>query len=129
MVELEILTGKPAGTRLSVQQFPIRIGRAESAHVRLQQAGVWDHHLELDFDPQQGFLLVTQQGALAAVNGQPETTTILRNGDSITIGAAQIRFWLGETRQTTLRFREWAIWMLLAAVVLAQIGLIAHWLP
>jgi hypothetical protein len=51
----------------------------------------------------------------------------LRNGDGVEIGALKMQFWLGQTRQAGLRFREWLTWAAIAALCLAQIALI-YWL-
>jgi hypothetical protein len=62
--------------------------------------------------------------ALVAVNGGPFQNQILRNGDTITLGSAKIQFWLAVARQRGLRFREFFVWALVAAVTAAQIVLI-----
>ena len=129
MIQLKISSGKMAGDTCVVRHFPFRIGRAAAADLRLEEAGVWDQHLQLDFDPAQGFVLSTHANALATVNGWPihAQAVILRNGDTIEIGSAKIRFWIGETRQSALRLHENLVWATIAAVTLAQAGLIC-WL-
>ena len=93
----------------------------------MEEEGVWDQHLQVDFKPRDGFYLTTQPNALASVNGQPVRETRLRNGDGVEIGALKMQFWLGQTRQAGLRFREWFTWAAIAALCLAQIALI-YWL-
>jgi hypothetical protein len=93
----------------------------------LEESGVWDEHLEVAFDPAQGFLLNSRPNALVTVNRETVQTTRLRNGDSIEIGSVQIRFWLAETRQRGLRFREWFVWTIVVALSLGEVGLI-YWL-
>jgi pSer/pThr/pTyr-binding forkhead associated (FHA) protein len=127
MVQLKICSESLAGETHRVAHFPFRIGRAADVDLRLLAEGVWDHHLELDFDPAQGFVLSTQSNALATVNGWPIQAVILRNGDSIEIGALKIRFWLGETRQSRLRTPEVLVWMAVALVTAAQV-LLLLWL-
>jgi pSer/pThr/pTyr-binding forkhead associated (FHA) protein len=127
MVQLKVLSGKMAGTEMVARHFPFRIGRAATADFRLEEDGVWDEHLELTFDRTSGFILRTQPNALASVNGEPIQETALRNGDAIEVGAHKIRFWLGETRQSSLRIREGLTWIGLFLVTAAQIGLI-YWL-
>jgi pSer/pThr/pTyr-binding forkhead associated (FHA) protein len=127
MVQLKISSESLAVETHRVSHFPFRIGRAAEADLRLQAEGVWDHHLELDFDPAQGFVLSTQSNALATVNGWPIQAVILRNGDSIEIGALKIRFWLGETRQSRLRAPEVLVWMAVALVTTVQV-LLLLWL-
>ena len=124
MVLLKISTGKAAGETHPVRQFPYHIGRSPAADLRLEADGVWDRHLELDFDPGQGFILTTQPNALATVNGWPIQSVILRNGDTIELGAQKIRFWLGETRQSGLRLYESLVWVALAVITIIEVGLI-----
>jgi|SRR5437016_1774689 len=127
MVQFSILSGKQAGTAWMARRFPVRIGRAASADLQLTENGVWDQHLQLDFNPAQGFVLKTEPNALATVNGQPVTQILLHNGDTIELGSLKMRFWLSETRQTSLRLREWLTWTGIASISLGQIALI-YWL-
>ena len=127
MVQLNIVSGKKAGTRWVARRFPVRIGRAAANHLQLDEAGVWNEHLQLDFRPAEGFVLTTRPGALASVNGQPVQSVLLRNGDSIELGSAKLQFWLGETRQRGLRIREWLVWTTVAAISLGQVALV-YWL-
>ena len=124
MVLLKISGGKSAGETHPVRQFPYHIGRSPAADLRLEADGVWDRHLELDFDPGQGFILTTHPPALATVNGWPIQSVILRNGDSIELGAQKIRFWLGETRQSGLRLYESLVWIALAVITVVEIALL-----
>ena len=75
----------------------------------------------------QGIVLTAQPNALATVNGQPVQRAVLRNGDAIEIGSLKLQFWLSETRQRGLRFREGLTWAGIAAISLGQVGLI-YWL-
>ena len=127
MVQLKVLSGKKAGTTWVARRFPVRIGRSSAASLQLEEGGVWDQHLQLDFNPAEGIVLSVQTDALATVNGQPVHQTVLRNGDAINIGSLKIQFWLSETRQAGLRVREGLTWAGIAAISLGQIGLI-YWL-
>lgn len=124
MVQLKISSGKMAGDLQVVRRFPFRIGRSPASDLRLSEDGVWEQHLELDFDPAQGFVLSTQANALATVNGWPIQAVILRNGDTIELGSVKIRFWLGETKQSGLRVPESLVWLTIFVITAAQIGLI-----
>ncbi len=124
MVQLKISSGRMAGETCAVGRFPFSIGRSPAADLHLEDAGVWDQHLQLDFDPAQGFVLSAQPDTLANVNGWPIQAVILRNGDEIEIGAAKIRFWLGETKQSRLRIHGALVWLALLLVTAAQAGLI-----
>ena len=127
MVQLKILSGKLAGTERVARHFPFRIGRSPAADLQLEEDGIWDQHLELAFDSAVGFVLTAQPNAIAAINGQPFREAVLRNGDAIEIGSLKIRFWLGHTRQASLRVREWLTWAAWALILAAQLGLI-YWL-
>ena len=127
MIHLQILSGSKAGTRWVARRFPVRIGRAAANDLQLEDNGVWDEHLELVFDPTQGFVLNPRPNALVAVNHQAVQGTRLRNGDAIELGSVQMRFWIAETRQHGLRIREWFVWMLVAAMSLGEVALV-YWL-
>jgi pSer/pThr/pTyr-binding forkhead associated (FHA) protein len=127
MVELRVLTGKQAGAVVVARRFPWRIGRAPDTDLRLEESGVWDHHLELSFKVPDGVGLSRQPDAFATVNGQVFQQTLLRNGDLIELGPVKIRFWLSEPRQLSLRLREGSTWLLLALLLAVQIALV-YWL-
>jgi len=127
VVQLKILSGKMAGTESVARHFPFRIGRAASADLRLEDAGVWDEHLALWMGAELSVEAVVQPGALAGINGQNVRRAPLRNGDLIEMGAVQLRFTLTPTRQKPLWLFEAAVWIGLVCVCLAQLGLI-YWL-
>jgi len=124
MIELHILAGKKAGSHSVVRRFPFRIGRAGGNDLQLNDDGMWDQHLTLEFHRREGFKLAAAQNALIMVNNQPVQTALLRNGDIVTLGSAKFQFWLATARQRGLRLRERFVWVLLAAVVLCQFVLL-----
>ena len=126
MIQLNVLSGKKAGSHTVVRHFPFRIGRAPENHLQLEDDGVWDRHLALEFQSG-GFNLAVAPDALVAVNGEPFQNQVLRNGDIITIGSSKLQFWLAAARQRGLRFRELFVWTLIAAVTAGQFVLI-YWL-
>ena len=127
MVQLQILSGKKAGTQWSARRFPVRIGRSAANDLQLEEDGVWDEHFELIFDRAKGFVLAACPDALVTVNHEPVQTARLQNGDSIEAGAVRMQFWLGDTRQRGLRLREWFVWTLIVAVSLAEVTVV-YWL-
>ncbi len=127
MVQLKILSGKKAGVTWAARRFPVRIGRAASADLQLEDSGVWDQHLLLGFDPATGVVLTTQPNALAWIQGEPVQQAVLHNGDTIQLGCVQVQFWLSETRQGGLRWRETVTWLAIGVVVVAQAALL-YWL-
>ena len=127
MVQFSILSGKAAGSEWAARRFPVRIGRAPSADLRLEDEGVWDEHLILELDPSAGFIIETSSNALATINEQPLQRSILANGDLIELGSVKMQFSFSRTRQTGLRLREGLTWAAIAAISLGQIFLV-YWL-
>jgi len=126
MVQFKILSGKKAGSLWETRRFPVRIGRAANANLQLEEPGVWDDHLRVSVDAE-GFVVETQGGALASINGQPMQRAVLRNGDTIEMGSAKLQFWLSEARQRGQGAREALVWGVIVLVCLAQIALV-YWL-
>jgi pSer/pThr/pTyr-binding forkhead associated (FHA) protein len=126
MIQLNVLSGKKAGSQTVVRHFPFRVGRASDNDLQLDDDGVWEEHLTLGFQSK-GFNLAVAPSALIAVNGEPFLNQTLRNGDIITIGSAKLQFWLAAARQRGLRWRELFVWTLITAVTAAQFTLI-YWL-
>jgi hypothetical protein len=127
MIQLKVLSGKKAGTAWVARRFPVRIGRSGGADLQVEESGVWDQHLQFDFNPEEGIVLSAQPNALVAVNGQAVQQIAMRSGDEINIGSLRLQFWLSETRQADLRLREGFTWAAIAAISLGQVGLI-YWL-
>jgi pSer/pThr/pTyr-binding forkhead associated (FHA) protein len=127
MIQINILSGKKAGAQSAARHFPFRIGRAAQNDLQLNDDGIWDQHLVLEFQKQEGFKLTTAAGALATVNGETVQNKILRNGDVITIGSAKLQFWLAAATQRGLRLRENFFWALLILITVGQLALIG-WL-
>jgi hypothetical protein len=127
MVQLKILSGKKAGTAWTARHFPVRIGRSTKMDLRLEEDGVWDSHLRLDFQRDKGIVLTTQGEALASVNSEPVREALLRGGDHIDCGSVRLQFWLSDNFQPGIGFRELLIWSGIAAITLGQVWLI-YWL-
>lgn len=127
MVQFEILSGKTAGQRWLARRFPVRIGRSANCDLQLEESGVWEHHCEITFDPGDGFVITRQSDALLSVNHEPVASARLRNGDSVELAGARLRFWLGDPAVETFRAEEALVWTLVAGVGLGQL-LLAWWL-
>lgn len=127
MIQFKILTGKKAGAAWVARRFPVQIGRSAGAQLRLEDEGIWDRHLELQFDDGSGLVLRTQGEALAMINGAPVREAVLRSGDIIDIGSAKLLFSMSETRQKALAVREVMCWLLVGAVLMSQVVLL-YWL-
>jgi pSer/pThr/pTyr-binding forkhead associated (FHA) protein len=124
MIQLHVLSGKTAGSRVAASRFPFRVGRGSQNDLPLEDDGVWEQHIVLEFRKKEGFHLATVSEAIAAVNGKPTKETLLRNGDIITVGSAKIQFWLAPAPQRSLRLRENLVWALLLVVALSEVALI-----
>jgi len=124
MIQLRVINGRTAGDLLVVRRFPFNVGRAADNHLVLDEPGVWDYHLALDFQADEGFLLTTAPEAFLAINEQPQSAARLRNGDVISFGSSKLQFWLAPPQQRSLRFREAAVWLILAAATGFQVVLL-----
>jgi pSer/pThr/pTyr-binding forkhead associated (FHA) protein len=113
-----------AGSEWIVRDFPFVIGRAPISQIRLGDQGVWDRHLEIRFQRDEGFTFSTRPGALVLINEQPSESGLLRNGDWIQLGSVQLRFWLASSERRSARAREFLTWTALAMLFAAQISLI-----
>jgi pSer/pThr/pTyr-binding forkhead associated (FHA) protein len=127
MIQLNVLSGKKAGSQTVVRRFPFSIGRAAQNDLQLEDAGVWDQHLVLELHREnKRFTLAVAPNALVAVNGQAVQTAPLRNGDLISFGPVKIQFWLAAVTQRGLHLRELFVWALLLAVTALQF-LLLYW--
>ena len=127
MVQLDILSGKQAGTLWVARRFPFQLGRSPQAALVLEEPGVWDRHAEFTLRPGEGVMVSATTDASIIVNGQPVRQAVLRNGDLLEAGSVKLRFGLAPTRQHGLRLREAMTWLGLAALCLGQVALI-YWL-
>ncbi|HEY0457330.1 MAG TPA: FHA domain-containing protein [Verrucomicrobiae bacterium] len=117
-----------AGTQHVARHFPFSLGRASGDKVRIEDEGVWENHVFISADKQNGYVLTVRDQALAYVNGHPiHQPVCLRNGDILAIGAVQLQFLLAAAAQKSFCFREWLTWTALGLLCLAQVALI-YWL-
>ena len=105
MIQLHVLSGKKAGDRLDARRFPFRVGRAPQNDLPLEDDGVWEQHLTLEFQRKNGICLTAAPNAIVTINGKQAASTLLRNGDIITLGSAKIQFWLAPAPQRGLQLR------------------------
>jgi pSer/pThr/pTyr-binding forkhead associated (FHA) protein len=123
MVQFRILSGQQAGKVHAVRDFPIQIGRANTAQLRLTDPGVWDQHLEIKLEGD-GFFARLHANAIGSINGQRFEEIRLRNGDVLEAGGAKLQFWLDEVKTPDMAWRETATWIALAALTAGQLALI-----
>ena len=127
MIQLNVLSGRKAGAHTVARRFPFHIGRASGNELQLEDDGVWDRHLILEFQRDSGYALTTTSNALASVNGHPIQTVMLHNGDLITLGSVHLQFWLGAARQRSPLIGELIVWTVVLFVTVLQFTLI-YWL-
>jgi hypothetical protein len=129
MIQLTLLNGQTAGAPVIARRLPFNLGRDKRADLCLEQPGIWERHLELQFAAPEGVVLHSHPSALTLVNGQAVQRTRLRTGDIIEVGSLRLRFDLGPTRQRDLRLREALTWLGLIALAGVQFCLIYLLLP
>jgi predicted component of type VI protein secretion system len=123
MVRFQILSGRQAGAKFDSSSLPVTVGRSEQSDFSLEEAGVWPSHCKIHWRDE-GIVLEVEPGALVSVNGIPAPHSILRDGDTITLGAVSLRFGFSPVRQCGAALREWLTWLGLAALCLGQVALI-----
>ncbi len=125
MVQLQILSGRRIGVKFDARRLPFTVGRSEQDDLPLDEPGVWPSHCTIQFK-REGLVLVVDPNALASVNGEPTPGTVLRNGDTITLGGVTLRFSLSPARQSSTALREWLTWIALGALCLCLVALIYY---
>jgi pSer/pThr/pTyr-binding forkhead associated (FHA) protein len=128
MIDLHVLSGKKAGSRVVVGHFPFHIGRVSQNDLPLEDDGVWDRHATLEFKEKDGFHVATTANAIVTINGKPVEKSRLHNGDILTVGSAKLQFWLAPAPQRGLSLRENFVWGLLILITVAQFILICAFL-
>ena len=123
MIQLQSLNGKTAGRQTVVRRFPVRIGRTSSCDVVIEEPGVWENHGTIEARGTE-FVFTAQTPALASVNGEAVGERVLRSGDVLELGSAQLRFGLSPTRPRGMRVREALTWGGLILLCVIEAGLL-----
>lgn len=124
MVQLKILSGRNAGHIQGIREFPCVVGRAAQCDFRLEEAGIWDRHFQINFTRELNFAVVVLPDATLALNHAPVEQSVLKNGDLIDAGGVKLQFWITPTRQRSLFWREAGTWIALGILCAAQIALV-----
>jgi pSer/pThr/pTyr-binding forkhead associated (FHA) protein len=124
VIQLDVLSGRRAGTSVVARRFPFHVGRSPDSALLLEDDGVWDRHLAFNLHRGSAVVLNVQANALASVNGAPVQTASLRNGDLVEFGAVKLRFSLSAARQRTQSWRELALWVGLGLIFAVQVAII-----
>ncbi len=120
MFQLQILTGSRRGALVRAGRLPMVLGRGDGVQLRLEDAGVWDRHLEFTLHGRDGVHASVLGQALCSLNDEPFTTGRLRNGDSLKLGSVALRFWLAEARQRSPAASERLVWTALIVFAFVQ---------
>ena len=126
MVQLNILNGSQAGSRVVARRFPFKVGRGTRNDLVVQDAGVWEEHCIIRLE-KDGLHLKSAGAGLMTVNQKEVKEHRLQNGDQIALGGLKLMFSMSATRQRGLAFREALTWFLLGLITLAEVALI-YWL-
>jgi pSer/pThr/pTyr-binding forkhead associated (FHA) protein len=126
MVQLNILNGSQAGSRVVARRFPFRVGRGARNDLVSQEPGVWEDHCTLTLD-KDGIHLQSSGAAFLSVNQIEVKERRLENGDTIMLGGLKLLFSMSPTRSRGLWFKEALTWAILAGITLGEVALI-YWL-
>ncbi len=121
-----MLEGNQAGARWTARRFPVRIGRNADADVVLNDPGVWEDHVELDYEPEAGFVTKPLSAGTTLVNDRPLGETPFRHGSTVRVGAALLQFWLTPAPQRPFAVLEGALWTGVLLLCAAEVFLILH---
>ena len=125
LAQLQFLSGQPRRHYIWPDEFPVRLGRGGDCALRIEEEGVWEHHVTIELDDENRFQLKRISDASVMVNDEPMTDDQpLVNGDVLGLGSVKLQFWLGTVQQQRLSTREAAVWALLAAVTAVQVCLL-----
>jgi EAL domain-containing protein (putative c-di-GMP-specific phosphodiesterase class I) len=91
--------GSGEARRITIEQFPFRIGRAEAANLRVESAQVSREHAEI-FE-RNGVCLVRDLGSTNGthVNGKSVKETLLADGDILRVAETELTFIASATSQ------------------------------
>jgi len=122
---IEIEAGDSVSPRVfPATRLPLSVGR-RSVDFPLDRHGVWVRHVVLSRDDE-GWIVATPhaEAAIFREGKQLGPSTRLKNGDSLELGSARLRFRISSGRQRSLLTLETLTWSGLLALVLAQILLL-----
>ena len=90
--QLVVTAGQLAGTRITLGDNQITIGRGDQANLRLPDVGISRRHARLDYDGNQ--VVLTDLGSTngTMVNGQRVSAVALNPGDMIQLGTTTLTF-------------------------------------
>jgi len=127
-IRLERINSTTAGGPVESRRFPFALGRAKECDLHIEARGVWDKHLVLDNEGENGITATPCPDAVVFVNGDAHRKKFrINHGDMLELGAAQFRFWFAPLGQSDRCGLEYAIWTVLFLLALGQAGVVV-WL-
>ena len=124
MLQFHVTDDRGAVTSHIIDRVPFLIGRSPQANLRLIAPGVWDEHASIDLTDTERFMISAVGESLLSVNGEVISSSELRIGDEIHLGAARIVVSLSPAQQKKLSLQELAVWTLLLVVVIVEAAVI-----
>lgn len=121
---LTVVDGKHRGKEIELNRFPFVVGKNREAQLCLSDAGVWEDHLAIELRAGEGPSVRRMGDGLVDVNSEPVERTKLRNGDVITLGAAQLRFGAAPVKRRSLVIHNAVSWLAIACVLVVELFLI-----
>ena len=99
-IRLEPIEEATAGDPIEARRFPFALGQAKECDLRIEAKGVWDNHLVLDNEGENGITAAPCPDALVFVNGDAHRKKFRMNhGDLLELGSAKFRFWFAPLGQ------------------------------
>jgi len=123
MIEIWMLEGKQAGAWWTARHFPVRIGRHPDSDIPLDEPGVWDDHLALDYERAAGFVARPLSDGTVLVDDQPAGTVAVRNGSTLRVGGALLQFWVAPAAQRSFTLLEVCLWTSLILLCTGEVML------
>lgn len=125
MLQLNVTDERGWATICEARTFPFVIGRSSTADLQITSAGVWEEHASIrlvrrEATHLQRFVIESRGESLLFVNGEVTARKEIAIADEISLGAARVLVSLAPARQTTLRWHEVQVWLLLLFVVLVE---------
>lgn len=120
MIELRILTGRMAGQTVLARHFPFTVGRSQECDLCLPDPGIWEKHFIIRLDSANRVLLQAGSTGGIYVNGEQTTSVPMHSGDVVRVGDADISCACAPMRQYDQKWREIALWVGGALLILVE---------
>lgn len=96
---LIVVSGALLGTQLEIEELPVLIGRASGCTLTLAHPSVSRNHCRIHLEGGQVFLQDLGSTNRTRVNGRPVEQISLRDGDQITVGQDDLKFFEGASAE------------------------------